>query len=82
MELKQKQAQKPIKQKFSVESYNEILQDVVNKHLQNINAELNELYSDVAKRIDLRESALSELELVTLTATTEIKEKIKNALWS
>lgn len=82
MELKQQQAQELIKQKFSVESYNEIMKTVVREHLQNINAELYELYNDVAKRIDLRESALKELASITQLETTELSEKIKNALWS
>lgn len=54
---------------------------VINNHIQNIYAELYELYSDVANRADLTQEQLNKLSTVTRTAPAEIKEQLKNCFW-
>ena len=84
MELEQRQEQRLNRepQRITPELYKEILRTVASENLQKIDLELRQLQSDILERVKLTEYGKSELNLFTLSTTTELTEKIKDILWS
>lgn len=64
------------------ELYNKILSTVARQHFINIDKELRELQQKIIEQVKITDYAKQELDIFTLTTTTELAEKLKNILWS